>query len=105
MAEAEEWFVRQVRTFVAESLADSEFYAIPETPTRRHADWLLFLKHVIEDLDGYRIFWRDGQAVQREQDLQLLFKLTWYATPSDVNSEVNNGRGPVDFKVFARQRR
>jgi hypothetical protein len=22
-----------------------------------------------------------------------------YATPSDVNQEVNNGRGPVDFKI------
>lgn len=31
--------------------------------------------------------------------MQLLYLLTWYATPSDVNREVNNGRGPVDFKV------
>jgi hypothetical protein len=28
-----------------------------------------------------------------------MFRLTWFATPSDVNREVNNGRGPVDFKV------
>jgi len=28
-----------------------------------------------------------------------MFRLTWYATPFDVNSEVNNGRGPVDYKV------
>lgn len=32
-------------------------------------------------------------------DLQLLFKLTWFATIFDVNAEVNNGRGPVDFKI------
>ena len=25
--------------------------------------------------------------------------MTWFATISDVNREVNNGRGPVDFKV------
>ncbi|MEL7010829.1 MAG: hypothetical protein AAGM29_19840 [Cyanobacteria bacterium J06588_4] len=25
--------------------------------------------------------------------------MTWYATKSDVNSEVNNGRGPVDYKI------
>ena len=25
--------------------------------------------------------------------------LVWYATSYDVNREVNNGRGPVDFKI------
>lgn len=28
-----------------------------------------------------------------------MYRLTWYATSLDVNREVNNGRGPVDFKV------
>ena len=28
-----------------------------------------------------------------------MFRLTWYDTPLDVNSEVNNGRGPVDYKI------
>jgi hypothetical protein len=36
---------------------------------------------------------------KREEDLQILFRLTWFATLSDVNREVNNGRGPVDFKI------
>lgn len=39
------------------------------------------------------------QPIKREADLQILFRLTWYATAYDVNSEVNNGRGPVDYKV------
>lgn len=59
----------------------------------------MFFKSFIEDRDGYRICYHDGEAVQRESDLQLLFRLTWFATPFDVNAEVNNGRGPVDFKV------
>lgn len=59
----------------------------------------MFLKHVLEDQDGYRLFYHEGKPVERESDFQRLFKLVWYATPSDVNSEVNNGRGPVDFKV------
>ena len=29
----------------------------------------------------------------------MLFKLTWFGTVFDVNSEVNNGRGPVDYKI------
>ena len=28
-----------------------------------------------------------------------MYRLTWFDTDLDVNAEVNNGRGPVDFKV------
>ena len=31
--------------------------------------------------------------------MQIMYRLVWYATEVDVNREVNNGRGPVDFKV------
>jgi hypothetical protein len=99
VAETEAWFVRQVQEFVAAALAGTEFYANPGDTYEEAHRRLLFLKHVIEDQDGYRIFWHDGEPVKREQDLQLLFKFTWFATPSHVNSEVNNGRGPVHFKV------
>jgi len=60
---------------------------------------VMFLKNVIENKDGYRIFYVEGEPIQRELDLQILFRLTWFASPSDVNREVNNGRGPVDFKI------
>ena len=99
VAETEAWFVRHVQEFVAASLAGTEFYAIPGDTYEEARQRLLFLKHVIENQDGYRLFWLNGEPVQREKDLQLLFKFTWFATPSDVNSEVNNGRGPVDFKI------
>ena len=58
-----------------------------------------YLKHVIEDNDGYRVFYVDGKPVKREDDLHVMYRLTWYATAFDVNAEVNNGRGPVDYKV------
>ena len=41
----------------------------------------------------------DHKPIKKEKDLQLLFKFTWFATIFDVNAEVNNGRGPVDYKV------
>src|SRR3989338_6740326 len=28
-----------------------------------------------------------------------MYKLTWFATVSDVSPETNAGRGPVDFKI------
>jgi hypothetical protein len=99
VTETEEWFVDQVRAFAATHLAGTEFYSIPGNSLKAARQRVLFLKHVIEDKDGYRLFYHEGKPIQRESDLQLLFKLTWFATPFDVNSEVNNGRGPADFAV------
>ena len=38
-------------------------------------------------------------VLRRESDLQVMYRLVWFASEFDVNREVNNGRGPVDFKV------
>lgn len=59
-----------------------------------------YLKQVIENNDGYKLFYdKKRQIVGSEKDLQLLFKLVWYGTEFSVDSEVNNGRGPVDYKI------
>lgn len=58
-----------------------------------------FLKHVIEDQDGYKIFYINDKPLKRESDLQVMFRLVWFGIPLDVNREVNNGRGPVDYKI------
>lgn len=58
-----------------------------------------FLKHVIEDQDGYKIFYIKDKPLKRESDLQVMFRLVWFGIPLDVNREVNNGRGPVDYKI------
>ncbi len=59
----------------------------------------MYLKTVIENQDGYKIFYLNGKPIKRESDLQIMYKLVWYASEMDVNREVNNGRGPVDYKV------
>ncbi len=60
---------------------------------------VVYLKHVIENQDGHRIFYINEKPIRRENDLQIMYRLVWYASVYDVNREVNNGRGPVDFKV------
>ena len=59
----------------------------------------MYLKHVIENCDGYRWFFDGDKPIRREADLHIMYKLVCYDTISDTNSEVNNGRGPVDFKL------
>jgi len=58
-----------------------------------------YLKDVIENKGGHRIFYHDGKAIERESDLQILYRLVWFGSPSDVGTESNDGRGPVDFKI------
>ena len=60
---------------------------------------LAYLKDVIENKGGHRIFYHDGVAIQRESDLQIIFRFVWYGSPFDVGTEANDGRGPVDYKI------
>jgi hypothetical protein len=97
--ETERFFIDGVKTLADILLSETQFYAIRgDTYDEAHRR-VAFLKDVIENKDGYRIFWRDGQPIRKEEDLQILYRLTWCSTLSDVNREVNNGRGPVDFKI------
>jgi hypothetical protein len=58
-----------------------------------------WLKHVIENKDGYKVFYFKGRPIKREVNLHSLYTCSWYNAYHDVNKEVNNGRGPVDFAI------
>lgn len=47
----------------------------------------------------FRLFYHQAQPIEREADVHVLYDLVWHGTPSDVNKEVNDGRGPMDFSV------
>ena len=99
VTETEERFIQQLGQFITKLAAETDFYRRGFGTYEESRSRLMFLKSEIENNDGYRLFYQDGKPVKREDDLQIIYRLTWYATPSDFNSEVNNGRGPVDFKV------
>lgn len=96
--ETEIQFGDNVRTLVDGKLVGTEFYELGNSfdESLRRVE---FLRDVIENKDGWRIFYIDGKPLRREADLQIMYRLCWYATSYDVNREPNNGRGPVDFKV------
>lgn len=93
-------FIHQLSKFVETLLDKSDFYKINSESSYQEAlNRINFLKQVIENNDGYRLFYIDHKPIKREEDLQIIYRLTWYASDFDVNREVNNGRGPVDYTV------
>jgi len=92
-------FEQQVKEIQAQLAAETGFYLINGTTYEETHQRLAFFKDVIEKKGGHRIFWHGDEAIQRESDLQILCKFIWFGTPSDASAEVNDGRGPVDFKI------
>ena len=93
-------FIKKLREFVHTLEQETDFYSVYGYNTLNEArKRIMFLKDVIENKGGHRLFFVNGEPIRRESDLQILFRLTWFATISDVSREVNDGRGPVDFKI------
>jgi len=93
-------YVENVKNFVNE-FAKTDFYALHKEYSHEEAvRQINNLKDFIENNDGYRLFYdNQGKVIRSEKDLQLLFALVCKNSIFDVNREVNNGRGPVDFTI------
>ncbi|MCK1478867.1 hypothetical protein IVB27_30010 [Bradyrhizobium sp. 197] len=92
-------FIRQIADIQKTLLRETAFYGTSGGAYEEAHARVGYLKDVIENKGGHRLFYHDGAPVQREKDLQILYRLVWFGTPSDVGTEANDGRGPVDFKI------
>ena len=100
VAEVQTVFIKNVQSLVKNLSQNTEFYNFSAIGSYNEAyNRVVYLKKVIEENDGYRIFYYKGEPIKREEYLQIIYRLTWYATSYDVNREVNNGRGPVDYSI------
>ncbi len=98
--EVENIFIRQLTKLVETLIEKTDFYDIkPDSSHEEALKRVSFLKQVIENNDGYKLFYIDNKPIKREEDLQIIYRLTWFASDFDVNREPNNGRGPVDYSV------
>ena len=93
-------FIEQLLQLV-DKLRNTKFYQTeaPENSFEEAMERVQYLKHVIEECDGYRYFYDGDKPIHRESDLHIMYRLACCNTLSDTNAEVNNGRGPVDFKL------
>lgn len=99
VSEVELLFQTQLGELVDILKGKTHFYEVIPDAHEEAMKRVRYLKHVIEDQDGYRFFYVKGKPVKRENDLQIMYRLVWYGTKFDVNREVNNGRGAVDYKI------
>lgn len=99
VAETQAFYVDFVRDIIAPQLAAIGFYQVSANTLAEAMARVNVLKTWIEDQDGYRNLYVDGQPLKQEAILQRLFRLVWMGSISDVNREVNNGRGPADYTV------
>lgn len=99
VADSARVYVTQIQALQRALANDGTFYTLPSKTYDEAKARLLFLRDVIENKGGHRIFYESGKPIQREEDLHIMYRLVWFGTPSDVSREVNDGRGPADFKI------
>lgn len=96
--DTESTFIRGARAAAAR-LQFLGFYKQTLTSIEEARVKIGYFKTFIEDNDGYKLLYDKGGKRLSEGHMQLAFRLLWYGSDKDVNREVNNGRGPVDFKI------
>jgi hypothetical protein len=99
VADAASVFVYQVRSLLVDLEAKTDFYKKNWTSYDEALERVLLFKHYVEHQDGYRLINWKGRPFASEEEVHIFFGLVWCKTDFDINREVNNGRGPVDFKV------
>jgi hypothetical protein len=92
-------YIRQFGALAEMLNSSTAFYQLRGGTQEETRQRILFLKDVIENKGGYRVFYHKGKPIERESDLHILFRLTWFGTAADVNPEANSGGGPVDVSV------
>ena len=97
--ESKNFYIDQLNGFVEELNRITGFYKLSGNTYAEARERIMFLKDAIENKGCQRIFYKNGKSIRSETDLHILYRLTWFGTQSDVGREVNDGRGPVDFKV------
>lgn len=92
-------YLEQFRELALLLSTQSNFYQFGKDTYEEAKKRVEYLKDVVENKGGHRIFYADGQPIRREEDVHILYRLTWFGTLSDVSREVNDGRGPADYKI------
>lgn len=96
VADSRQLYLEQFRAFVELLAQETPFYKVGGTTHNEAMQRVQYVKDLIENKGAHRLFYLKGKPIEREEDLQILYRFTWYASPLSVSREVNDGRGPAD---------
>ncbi len=100
VSDARHRYIDAIKATLSQLDAKTKFYDTPWTTYVECLARVQIFKDFIENEDGYQLFNPKGtRPPSKEKEMQLAFKLVWAGSQLDVNREVNNGRGPVDYKA------
>lgn len=96
---SEQFYVEQIKLLRSTLEQETDFYELNGGTYQEARKRISYLKDNIENKGGFKFFYHDGQPIKKEEDLHIMYRLCWYDTTYDVSREVNDGRGPADFKI------
>jgi len=91
--------VDQIRKTIPDIRQKSNFMDLPISSYEESLIRANAFKDYVENNDGYKLINKGGKPFSNESEVQIFFGLIWFGSSFDMNREVNNGRGPVDFKI------
>ncbi|MDD5703452.1 MAG: hypothetical protein PHU23_15565 [Dehalococcoidales bacterium] len=97
--ESDKMYVENFKNLIGLLNTETDFYKIKDGSFEESLKRVNFLKDVIENKGGHKLFYSDGKPIKREEDIHIMYRITWYDTKAVVTREANDGRGPADFKV------
>lgn len=77
---SEALYTRQFRALQAMLAHESGFYTVAGNTHEEAHQRVTYMKDVIENKGAHKSLHRNGQPLDREEDLQLLYRLTWIGT-------------------------
>jgi hypothetical protein len=92
-------YLHQFKMLAALLKQNTEFYKKSGGTYDEAHQRAMFFKDVVENKGGHRLFYVKAEPIEREEDLHILYRMTWFASAADVTREANDGRGPADFKI------
>jgi hypothetical protein len=99
VAQSRELYLHQFKKLAGLLEQNTAFYKTSGTTYDEARQRVMFFKDVVENKGGHRIFYVSAAPIEREEDLHILYRMTWFASVVDVTREANDGRGPADFKI------
>jgi hypothetical protein len=99
VTDSQQLYIEQFNNLVQLLHDNSTFYLMNGETASEAYQRIMFLKDVVENKGGWKLFYVKDQPVRKEEDIHIAYRLTWFRSTADVSREVNDGRGPADFKI------